>query len=76
MNQAIEAYRHVSATPEFQERERLFSKARHDEAQSIHDSRMEGEMEGRMEERMVWQGVVADMEAQIRRLRSRLGETE
>jgi len=35
MNQAIGAYRNITATPEFRERERLYAKARHDEAQAL-----------------------------------------
>jgi predicted transposase/invertase (TIGR01784 family) len=35
MVQAVEAYRHVSASDEFKELERLRSKARHDEAQAL-----------------------------------------
>ena len=35
MTQAVEAYRHITVTPEFKEAERLRSKARHDEAQAL-----------------------------------------
>jgi len=35
MSEAIMAYRHVAASPEFREMERVRSKARHDEAQAI-----------------------------------------
>ena len=35
MKEAISAYRHITITPEFQEAERLRSKARHDEAQAL-----------------------------------------
>jgi predicted transposase/invertase (TIGR01784 family) len=35
MSEAITAYRHITVTPEFQEAERLRSKARHDEAQAL-----------------------------------------
>ena len=38
MQQAIDAYRHVSATDEFRELERIRSKARHDEAQALYDA--------------------------------------
>ncbi len=37
MNQAIEAYRQITVTPEFREAERLRSKARHDEAQALYN---------------------------------------
>jgi predicted transposase/invertase (TIGR01784 family) len=39
MNEAIGAYRNITATPEFRERERLYAKARHDEAQALHHVR-------------------------------------
>ena len=35
MREAISAYRQITVTPEFQEAERLRSKARHDEAQAL-----------------------------------------
>ena len=35
MSEAINAYRQITVTPEFQEAERLRSKARHDEAQAL-----------------------------------------
>jgi hypothetical protein len=36
MREAINAYKHITVTPEFQEAERLRSKARHDEAQAVY----------------------------------------
>ena len=36
MKEAINAYRHITVTPEFLEAERLRSKARHDEAQALY----------------------------------------
>ncbi|MCL2399667.1 MAG: Rpn family recombination-promoting nuclease/putative transposase [Defluviitaleaceae bacterium] len=56
MNEAISAYRHVAASPEFREIERMRSKARHDEAQALSNARRK--------EREHWQGVVAEMEAE------------
>jgi predicted transposase/invertase (TIGR01784 family) len=38
MKEAISAYRHITVTPEFQEAERLRSKARHDEAQALYNA--------------------------------------
>ena len=61
MKQAIGAYRHVTATSEFRERERLRSKARHDEAQALRKARIEGAES----EREKWQGVVADKDTVI-----------
>ena len=49
MNQAIGAYRHIAAAPEFREMERMRSKARHDEAQALYHARREGRNEGRNE---------------------------
>ncbi|MCL1874191.1 MAG: hypothetical protein FWF85_08770 [Clostridiales bacterium] len=37
MNEAISAYRRITVTPEFKEIERLRSRARHEEAQALHD---------------------------------------
>ena len=45
MKQAVEAYRHITATPEFREMERLRSKARHDEAQALYHARLEEKYE-------------------------------
>jgi hypothetical protein len=56
MSEAIMAYRHVAASPEFREMERVRSKARHDEAQAL--------MNARREEREHWQGVVANVTAE------------
>ena len=49
MKQAIEAYRSVSATPEFREIERLRSKARHDEASALYNAEQKGRLEGKLE---------------------------
>jgi predicted transposase/invertase (TIGR01784 family) len=48
MKQAIEAYRHITVTPEFREAERMRSKARHDEAQALYNA----ENKGRREEKI------------------------
>jgi len=70
MKEAVGAYRHVSATPEFHELERMRSKARHDEAQALKNAAVRAEKR----ERKKWQGVVADKDALIAELRARLGE--
>jgi hypothetical protein len=57
MQQAIAAYRHVSATNEFREIERLRSRAKHNEASALGHARREGEKA----EREKWQGVVTDL---------------
>ena len=63
MSEAIRAYRHVAASPEFREIERVRSKARHDEAQALRNARLE--------ERQKWQDVVAE---ENERLHSELAE--
>ena len=81
MNQAVEAYRSVSATDEFKYLEQLRAKARHDEAQALRNAEKI--------EREKWQSVVADKDAAIAdkdaaiadkdaiiaELRAKLGET-
>jgi len=57
MKQAIGAYRHITATEEFKELERLRSRARHNEASALGHARRK--------EREKWQGVIADKEAVI-----------
>jgi len=77
MQQAIQAYRHVSATEEFQRLERMRSDARRNEASALGNARREGQRE----ERALWEGVVADKDAaladkdaEIEQLRALLGE--
>ena len=60
MDQAISAYRHVSATDEFKEIERLRSLARHNEAAALGHARREAEKA----EREKWQIVVAAKDAE------------
>jgi hypothetical protein len=38
MSEAIGAYRQITVTPEFKEAERLYAKARHDEAQALYNA--------------------------------------
>ena len=45
MQQAIEAFRHVAATDEFKEMERLRSKARHNEAQALYNAEVKAKKE-------------------------------
>ena len=66
MSEAVKAYRHVAASSEFRERERLRSKARHDEAQAIRNA------ERRRDDH--WQAVVDEQAALIIELRSQLGK--
>lgn len=46
MDQAINAYYSITASPEFREIERMREKARHDEAQALHHAKQEGIQEG------------------------------
>jgi len=68
MNQAINAYYNITAESEFREKARLWEKARHNEASALRHAREEGEQQ----EREKWQGVVADKEAEIARLKAQL----
>jgi hypothetical protein len=61
MQQAISAYRSITATPEFLEAERLRSKARHDEAQALFQAHQKGARES--DEK--WQVVVAEKDAAL-----------
>jgi len=68
MKEAIGAYRHVTATAEFKELERLRSRARHNEASALGHARRE--------EREKWQGVVAEKDAENENLRKQLAELQ
>ena len=46
MNQAINAYYSITASPEFHEIERMREKARHDEAQALHTAEQKGIQKG------------------------------
>jgi uncharacterized coiled-coil protein SlyX len=80
MEQAIGAFRSITATSEFREMERLRSKARHDEAQALYHARLEGALEGALESDEKWRSVVvaekdaalADRNSEIARLREQL----
>ena len=65
MEQAIGAYRSITAASEFREMERLYKKARHDEAQALHHARLEGVREGAREADEKWQGVVAEWQGVV-----------
>ena len=49
MEQAINAYYTITASPEFREIERLRERARHDEAQALHHAKLEGAAERNIE---------------------------
>ena len=68
MQQAIKAYRHVSATEEFRALERMRSDRQHNEASALGNARRE--------EREKWQGVVADKDTTINEQAARIAELE
>ena len=83
MTQAIGAYRHVTATDEFKELERLRSRARHNEASALGNAERRGYLKAEEVVNAKWQGVVADKDAaladkdaQIAELLARLGEKQ
>ncbi len=92
MQEAIGAYRHVAATDEFREIERLRSRTRHNEASALSHARDMGKIEGRIEgkiegkiegerigaerEREKWQGVVEEQAALIARLQAQIGRNK
>ena len=57
MSTALQAYRHVAASDEFKEIERMRSKARHDEAQAL--------MNAERKEREKWKGIVEEKDTTI-----------
>ena len=66
MSTALQAYRHVAASDEFKEIERMRSKARHDEAQALKNA------EKKRDEH--WQGIVEAKDALIAELQAQLGK--
>jgi hypothetical protein len=72
MEEPIEAYRHVSATDEFKEIERLRSRARHNEASALGNARREGAEQ----ERVKWVGVVAEQAERIAELEALLDKNK
>jgi hypothetical protein len=61
VRQAIEAYREITASPEFRELERLREDARHNEAAALRHARQEAEKARDAK----WRGVVADKDAAL-----------
>jgi predicted transposase/invertase (TIGR01784 family) len=68
MDEAINAYRQVSATDRFKEIARLRERARHDEVSALDYAEKKGEER----EREKWQNVVAEKDALIEKLQSQL----
>ena len=61
MTEAVKAYRHVSASNEFKEIERIRSKARHDEAQALRNA----ERKAIEKNDLKWQSIMADAVADV-----------
>jgi predicted transposase/invertase (TIGR01784 family) len=68
MEQAIEAYRSITATEEFRRLERMRFDARCNEASALHNARCE--------EREKWQGVVAEKDTRIAQLEAQIAQYE
>ena len=63
MDQAINAYYTITASPEFHEIERLREKARHDEAQALYHAEQKGIQKGISEGRLeIARAMIADGE--------------
>ena len=68
MSQAVEAYRGITALEEYRYMETLRERARHDEASALaHAAKVEREK---------WQGVVADKDAEIEKLRQMIASLQ
>jgi len=68
MKEAINAYRHIAATPEFRQLEQMRADARHNEAAALNHAREQG----MQQEREKWQTAVADKDAEIAELKRQL----
>jgi len=70
MSTALQAYRHVAASDEFREIERVRSMARHDEAQALRNAELRGEKRATAK----LQGIVDEQAALIAELQAQLGK--
>jgi len=68
MDEAIDAYHHITTTPEFRQLERMREDAYYNEAAALHHAREQ--------EREKWQTVIADKDAENEQLRLRIAELE
>ena len=76
MVQAVEAYRGITATEEFQQLEWLREKTRRDEAQAIGNAERRGALRGAETERQKWQGVVAEKDVVLAEKDTALAEKD
>jgi len=69
MTEAVKAYRHVATSEEFKQLQRSLSKAGHDEAQALFDSKQEGIEQGIKQgaklEREKWESLVAEKDTTL-----------
>ena len=65
MVQAVEAYKEITATQEFQYLELLREKTRRDEAQAISNAKQLGEQLGEQRADKKWQGVIAEKDTTL-----------
>jgi predicted transposase/invertase (TIGR01784 family) len=72
VTKAIEAYREITVSPEFRELERMRADARHNEASALANAERMGERRGEIRSDAKWQGIVADKDEEIARLRAQL----
>jgi len=57
LSDAVNAYYTITASSEFREKERLYEKARHNEASALYNAREK--------ERLKWEGVLAEKDAEL-----------
>lgn len=70
MDQALNAYYTITASSEFREKERLYAKARHDEAQALYHAEQKGEQKKALEvaKKLKEMGVPSDQISQATEL--------
>ena len=77
MNEAISAYRTITASPEYREMERLREKAKHDEAQALRAAELRGEARGvsKVAQNLIGMGISVQQVAQATGLTPKEVET-
>ncbi|MCL1986405.1 MAG: hypothetical protein FWG64_00310 [Firmicutes bacterium] len=66
MEQAIEAYRGITVDEEFRYLEILRARAKHDEAQALHNAELKGERRGEERADQKWQVVVSEKDSALK----------
>jgi predicted transposase/invertase (TIGR01784 family) len=72
MEEAIGAYKQLTATDEFKELERLRERARHNEAAALRHARQQGEKQANEK----WQTIIAEKDAENEKLRAQLAKLQ